>query len=97
MVKQQTKMSIAKVQTNITKRGRGVKSAVPFPRHSLKESLTIPRTIWEKNAGAPYDPIKVAQALGTSVRSSRFSMLLTSSERYGLTQGGVFAKSVSLT
>jgi len=80
------------------KRSRGtVAGAVPFPRNSLKETLSLAEAIWRNNAGDPFDPILLAQALDTTHRSSKFTTLLTSSERYGLTEGGAFAKAISLT
>jgi predicted nucleotide-binding protein len=70
---------------------------VPFPRTPLKEALKVSEAIWKNNAGQPFDPILLAQTLGTTNRSSWFSTLLLSSERYGLTVGGVFARAISMT
>jgi len=70
---------------------------VPFPRNPLKEALRIPDAIWKHNAGEPFDPILLATAMDTTPRSSIFVTLLISSERYGLTVGGVFAKAIAMT
>src|SRR3989441_2263453 len=70
----------------------------PFPRNSLKEALAVPRAIEHDNAGKPYDTMLLAkQSLNTTPRSSSFEVLLTSSERYGLSVGSSRAKTISLT
>ena len=70
----------------------------PFPRNSLKEALAVPRAIEHDNAGKPYDTTHLAkQSFNTTPRSSSFEVLLTSSERYGLTVGSSRAKAISLT
>ncbi len=76
---------------------RSVAGRIPFPRNSLKDALRIPAAIWKENGGEPFDPILLAKCLGTTIRSSVFMTLLTASERYGLTEGGVFAKKITMT
>jgi len=83
-------------QTRSRKRGR-VPGGILFPRNSLREALKIAETIWKSNAGEPFDPILLAQALNTTHRSSGFTTLASASERYGLTTGSVHAKTISLT
>jgi predicted nucleotide-binding protein len=99
MVKQKTVVENEnQAESEIGKRQRGgVKGAVPFPRTSLKDAIEIPKGIWKEHGGDPFDPILLAKSLGTTLRSSKFVTLLTSSERYGLTVGGAFAKAISLT
>ena len=78
--------------------GEKVPEQFPFPRNSLKEALAVPRAIEHDNAGKPYDTVLLAkQSLNTTPRSSSFEVLLTSSERYGLTVGSSRAKAISLT
>jgi len=76
---------------------RSITGRIPFPRDSLREALRIPGVIWKENGGEPFDPILLAKCLGTTIRSSGFTTLLTASERYGLTEGGVFAKKITMT
>ena len=78
--------------------GEKVPEQFPFPRNSLKEALAVPRAIEHDNAGKPYDTTHLAkQSFNTTPRSSSFEVLLTSSERYGLTVGSSRAKAISLT
>src|SRR2546425_4738340 len=70
----------------------------PFPRNSLKEALAVPRAIEHDNAGKRYDTALLAKkSFNTTPRSGSFVVLLTSSERYGLTVGSSRAKAISLT
>src|SRR5881628_2485988 len=78
--------------------GEKVPEQFPFPRNSLKEALAVPRAIEHDNAGKPYDTALLAKkSFNTTPRSSSFEVLLTSSERYGLTVGSSRAKAISLT
>src|SRR5207247_9537845 len=78
--------------------GEKVPEQFPFPRNSLKEALAVPRAIEHDNGGNPYDTLLLAkQSFNTTPRSSSFEVLLTSSERYGLTVGSSRAKAISLT
>src|SRR3989442_958221 len=80
------------------KAGGKVPREFPFPRNSLKEALAVPRAIEHDNAGQPYDPMLLAkQSLNTAPRSGPFEVLLTSSERYGLSVGNSRSKAISLT
>ena len=86
-------------ETKVEPKGsaRHIAGRIPFPRNTLKDALRIPQMIWKENAGEPFDPILLAKSLETTHRSSPFITLLTSSERYGLSEGGVYAKSISMT
>src|SRR3989441_4738599 len=78
--------------------GEKVPEEFPFPRNSLKEALAVPRAIEHDHAGKPYDTTLLAkQSFNTTPRSGSFVVLLTSSERYGLTVGSSRAKAISLT
>ena len=78
--------------------GEKVPEQFPFPRNSLKEALAVPRAIEHDNASKRYDTALLAkQSFNTTPRSSSFEVLLTSSERYGLTVGSSRAKAISLT
>ena len=78
--------------------GEKVPEQFPFPRNSLKEALAVPRAIEHDNASKRYDTALLAKkSFNTTPRSSSFEVLLTSSERYGLTVGSSRAKAISLT
>ena len=59
--------------------------------------MEITRSIHEKNAGLPFDRVRLAKAMGTTPASSAFMMKLNSSAKYGLTEGGYSDARISLT
>ena len=69
----------------------------PYPQHKLEEVLEITRSIHEKNAGLPFDRVRLAKSMGTTPASSAFMMKLNSSAKYGLTEGGYSDAKISLT
>ena len=69
----------------------------PYPQHRLGEVLEIARSIQEKNAGLPFDRVRLAKSMGTTPASSAFMMKLNSSAKYGLTEGGYSDARISLT
>ncbi|MGI0014422.1 MAG: hypothetical protein ACREBU_13415, partial [Nitrososphaera sp.] len=81
----------------LTRRGRPEGDTPVFPRHSLMESLRLAESIEKNNAGKPYDRIDLARSVDMSPNSSSFRDLITSSGRYGLTEGGRAADKIALT
>ena len=82
-----------------SKKGRKA-GAVNVPKNSIKETLQIPRTIWEKNAGQPMTLLDLATKTDHSVMSSSFGDLVRSSARYGFTDGSwsqTATKTITLT
>ena len=69
----------------------------PYPQHRLEEVLEIARSIQEKNAGLPFDRVRLAKSMGTTPSSSAFMMKLNSSSKYSLTEGGYSDARISLT
>jgi predicted nucleotide-binding protein len=69
----------------------------PFPKHSLEQSLVVPSTIQDKNAGRPMRRLLLADAVGRKPTSSEFKYLLSSSYKYGLTDGTEKSDQISLT
>lgn len=69
----------------------------PFPICTLEEALKVARAIQDKNAGKPWKPIFVAEALDISPTSTNFRDITSSSYKYGLTEGTWNAKHISLT
>ena len=69
----------------------------PYPQHKLREVLEIARSILEKNAGLPFDRVRLAKSMGTTPASSAFMMKLNSSAKYGLTEGGYSDPKIALT
>jgi predicted nucleotide-binding protein len=68
-----------------------------FPKHSLKAALRVPFALEEKNSGNPMPPTDVAIAIDKSPGSSDFRMLLSSSIKYGLSNGSYNQSKVALT
>jgi predicted nucleotide-binding protein len=69
----------------------------PFPRHTVAEALAIAETIQRANNGQPMNRLFLADALGRTSSSSDFRDLLSSSYKYGLTEGTEKATDISLT
>src|SRR2546428_14188748 len=70
---------------------------VEFPRDSLKDALEIADSIEKNNAGKPYDLLDLAGSLNLRPNGATFRGLITSSNRYGLTEGGYQADKIKLT
>lgn len=68
-----------------------------FPRDSLKRALGLAESIERNNAGRPYDRLNLAGSISVSPNSSSFRQMITSSSRYGLTEGGYQADKLALT
>ncbi len=68
-----------------------------YPRHSLKEALTIINAIGDKNASKEMDRLLLADAIGRKPTSSDYRDLLSSSRAYGLTVGTEKAEVVKPT
>ncbi len=84
-------------QRQAKKLGRPPSDAPTFPRDTLNESLQVARAIRRDGSGDPMNPILLANSLKTTRRSKKYDELLRSSERYGLTNGTIYSKSISLT
>jgi hypothetical protein len=69
----------------------------PFPQHTLEEAFAVAKAIQDKNAGKPWKPILLANALGIKSGSSNFRDITSSSNRYGLTAGTWQSEFISLT
>ncbi len=69
----------------------------PYPTNTLEDSLAIARTIQERNSGLPFDRVMLARAIGTTEKSSGFTIKLNSSKNYGLTIGSYKDDLISLT
>ncbi len=69
----------------------------PYPTHSIQEALPIAETIQRVNGGQPVRTEHLAEALGTSARSSAFIQKLNASSKYGLTTGSYSDEFIELT
>lgn len=58
-----------------------------FPKHTLEDALVLPQKIHDEMGGKPMKRLLLADALGVSPSSSNFRELLSSSFKYGLTEG----------
>jgi predicted nucleotide-binding protein len=88
--KQQPK-AVTKPQSESPRSGRR-----NFPHHSLEEALIIPQKIVDEMGGRPFKKLLLADALGISPSSSNFRDLLSSSFKYGLTNGTEKATEITL-
>ena len=77
--------------------GRRTRVTRPYPTYTLKDALSVARTIYDVNAGLPFDRELLAGALGTTPKSSAFTMRLNASAAYGLTEGGYNDPDIRLT
>ncbi len=73
------------------------KAVRPFPVFGLQESLVVAKAIQDRNAGKPMNRLLLADALNIKAGSSNYRDLLSSSYKYGLTEGTEKAVQVSLT
>jgi hypothetical protein len=77
--------------------GRRTRITRPYPSYTLQDSVSVPKAIYEVNAGLPFDRELLAGALGTTPKSSAFTMRLNASAAYGLTEGGYNDPDIRLT
>ncbi len=68
-----------------------------FPFHTLEEARVVAQKIRDEVAGSPMNKLLLGHALGVSPGSSNFRDLLSSSYKYGLTDGTEKATEISLT
>jgi hypothetical protein len=68
-----------------------------FPKHSLEASLVVAQKVQDEMGGKPMNRLLLADALGLSPSSSNFREILSSSYKYGLTEGTEKADQISLT
>jgi hypothetical protein len=68
-----------------------------FPKHTLQSALVLAQKIQDEMAAKPMNRLLLADALGLSPSSSNFRELLSSSYKYGLTDGTEKAENISLT
>src|SRR2546423_14864141 len=68
-----------------------------FPHYLLEEALKVPETIAHAMGGAPMNRLLLAEALGIKPASSNYRNLLSSSFKYGWTEGTEKAREISLT
>lgn len=68
-----------------------------FPKHSLEQSLVLAQKIYDEMGGQPMNRLLLADALSVSPSSSQYRDLLSSSYKYGLTDGTEKSDTISLT
>jgi hypothetical protein len=59
----------------------------PFPVETLEEAIRVPTALKQFNAGNPWSPVEVANALGIAGRGNKLWYLTASARDYGLTIG----------
>ncbi len=88
---------MAEASTEIKKKPKVGKPVRMFPQYSIREAMKIPQIIGLKNAGNPWSPENVANALDTSPQNNSFFYLSSASRDYGFTTGTSRAKTIELT
>jgi len=68
----------------------------PFPAETLEEALRVATVLKQFNAGNPWSPTEVANALGISARGNKVWYLTASARDYGLTTGTRDTDSIEL-
>jgi predicted nucleotide-binding protein len=68
-----------------------------YPQHSLEEALVVAQKIQDEMGGKPFKRLLLADALGIKPSSSNYKALLSSSLKYGLTEGTEKASDITLT
>lgn len=68
-----------------------------FPKHSLEEAGVVAKKLQDEMGGKPMNRLLLAEAIGLSPSSSTFRDILSSSFKYGLTDGTEKAETISLT
>jgi predicted nucleotide-binding protein len=69
----------------------------PYPAHNLEKALQIIQAIADSGASRPMDRLLVAEAIKRTPSSSEFRQLLSSSLKYGLTDGTEKASEIKPT
>ena len=69
----------------------------PYPTHSFQDALPVAETIQRVNGGQPVETELLAEALGTSAKSSTFVQKLNASSKYGMTIGSYSDSFIELT
>ena len=68
-----------------------------FPFHTLEEALIVAQKIQDEMGGQPFKRLLLAEALGIKPGSSNYRDLLSSSYKYGLTDGTEKASEIAIT
>lgn len=68
-----------------------------YPIHTLEEALVVSHKIQDEMGGKPFKRLLLADSLDIKPSSSNFRALLSSSYKYGLTEGSEKAAEISLT
>lgn len=94
----QLKMARGKTKSNesAAKRPKRKRVQSSFPKDPLEQSLRVAKALEDANGGQPLPPLETATALGVSPGSSDFRRILSSSLKYGLTEGSYKSDRISL-
>lgn len=78
-------------------REKRTRSTTLYPKHPLSEALRLAESIRDNNASRPYNRIDLASSLDLTPSGSTFRLLITASNKFGLTEGGYNAENIALT
>lgn len=76
---------------------RKPRATLLYPKNSLANSLRLTESIRDNNASQPYNRIDLASSIDLTPSSSTFRLLITSSSKFELTEGGYQAEKISIT
>jgi hypothetical protein len=68
-----------------------------FPKHGIEATLVLPQKVQDEMGGKPMNRLLLADALGMSPGSTNFRDLLSSSNKYGFTEGNEKSQEIPLT
>ena len=88
----QSDNTFSEIQICTGKMAKRTRITRPYPTHSFQDALPIADTIQRVNGGQPVETELLAEALGTSVKSSTFVQKLNASSKYGMTVGLLFGQ-----
>jgi len=79
------------------KKKKRTRATTLYPKNSLAEALKLAESIRDNNAGQPYNRIDLASSIDLTPSSSFFRLLITASNKFGLTEGSYTSENIALT
>jgi hypothetical protein len=68
-----------------------------YPRKPLSEALKVVSAIKENNAGKPWSPAQIADAIGRKQRSSDFQYIIAAARQFNLIEGAFRSEAIALS
>ena len=96
-MKEDKPSKISQSDNELVKKKQRSRATTLYPKNSLAEALKLAESIRDNNACQPYNRIDLASSINLSPSSSVFRLLITASNKFGLTKGGYQADKIALT